>query len=64
LFFASSAKFVGHFWFRQIAKSVKKSNVGGFEGAESEGFSGSEFSFVVEALNNTCGDGALWLGTS
>jgi len=38
---------------------VKKSNVGGFEGAESEGFSGSAFSFVVEALDNTCGEGAF-----
>ena len=30
----------------------EKGDFGSFEGAESEGFSGGEFGFVVEALNN------------
>ena len=57
--FSSSAKSVGHLWFPVDLKCVKKSNFGSFEGPESEGFSGSEFGFVVEALNNTGGDGAF-----
>lgn len=38
---------------------MKKGDFGSFKGPESEGFSGSEFGFVVEALNNSGGDGAL-----
>ena len=36
---------------------MKQGEFGGFEGPEPEGFSGSQFRFVVEALNHGGGDG-------
>src|ERR1017187_1460625 len=53
---ASSAEFVGRFWFRESSQVVIKGNFHGVEGAKAVGSSGNYSDFVVEALNGTVGD--------
>src|ERR1039458_2395234 len=48
---ASSAEFVGRFWFRESSQVVIQGNFHGVEGAKAVGSSGNHSDFVVEALN-------------
>src|ERR1039458_1477390 len=53
---ASSAEFVGRFWFWESSQVVIQGNFHGVEGAKAVGSSGNHSDFVVEALNGAIGD--------
>jgi hypothetical protein len=53
--YASSAKSVGHWWLRQISKSMKQSDFYGIESPKTESFSGGQFCFVVQTCRQAMG---------
>ena len=50
---ASSPESVGKFWFGEGSKVVIEAGFNGFVGPKAVRFSGGQFYFVVEALDNT-----------
>ena len=53
---ASSAEFVGRFWFWESSQVVIQGNFHGVEGAKAVGSSCNYSDFVIEALDGTVGD--------
>ena len=61
---ASSAEFVGRFWFWESSQVVIQGNFHGVEGAKAVGSSGNYSDFVIEALNGNRWRFLLWLETN